>query len=189
MTEMNDDRLSDGVIGIWKSKGREAVLKTTGLSMIPTIEDGDEIVLKQASVSEIKRGDLVTFKVGPTVVTHRVIKRIDRDGEVQFLQKGDHGPKLFPLPGSCVIGKVVEIRTPHRVIPLTGWFARIIAYGVAILESVLAGPIKAFSERLKLKTCAHKRLNLFLVRFFLRLRSRSMGLILRAFRLLCGRKR
>ncbi|MBN1593076.1 MAG: signal peptidase I, partial [Candidatus Coatesbacteria bacterium] len=105
-----DHRLADGILELWKSSGKCSVLKTAGLSMIPTLEPGDEIVVQHINVNEIKPGDLVTFKVGPEVVTHRVLKRIETDGNLSFLQKGDRGPRSFPLPACSVIGKVVEIR-------------------------------------------------------------------------------
>ena len=155
--------------------------------MVPTLEPGDEIVVQHADFDEIRRGDLVTFKVGPEVVTHRVIKRIEKDGSLLFLQKGDNGPRTLPLPAECAIGKVIEIRlrSGKHVISLVTRFARSAAYVVAQLELLFAGPIQYFSKRLKDKSGCRKHVALFFYRVFLRLRDKTIRLVLRAVRLLC----
>ena len=184
-----DHRLADEILELWKSKGKRSVLKTTGLSMVPTLEPGDEIVVRHADFGEIKRGDLVTFKVGPEVVTHRVIKRIETDGNLSFLQKGDKGARTFPLPAECAIGKVLEIRlrSGRHAISLTSRFARSAGYAVALLEILFAGPIQYFSKRLKDKNGSRKQGALFFYRVFLRLRDKTIRPLLKAVRLLCRR--
>jgi len=158
--------------------------------MVPTLEPGDEIVVRHADFGEIKRGDLVTFKVGPEVVTHRVIKRIETDGDLSLLQKGDKGPRTLPLPADCVIGKVVEIRlrSGRHVISLTSWFARSAGYVVALLEILFAGPIQYSSKNMMHKSGSRKHGALFLYRVFLRLRDKTIGAVLNAVRLLCRRR-
>ncbi len=182
-----DHRLADEVLELWKSKGRQSVLKTTGLSMVPTLEPGDEIVVRHADVREIKRGDLVTFKVGPEVVTHRVIKRIETDGSLSFLQKGDKGTRTFPLPADCVVGRVVEIRlrSGRHVISLTSRFARSAGYAVALLELLFDGPIRYLSKKLKDRNGSRGSGPLFFYRVFLRLRDKTIGPVLKVVRLLC----
>lgn len=187
-----DGRVADEILGLWKSKGKESVLKTTGLSMVPTIEPDDEIVLRHTELDEIKRGDLVTFKVGPEVVTHRVIKRIEKDGRVSLLQKGDSGPRCFPLPAECVVGKVVEIRlkSGNHVIPMTSLLARSFAHLVALLELWFAGPIRFLSDILRKRSRTDKPGGLvsFCYRNSLRLRSRTIRPLLKAMRLLCRKR-
>jgi len=187
-----DGRVTDKVLSLWKSKGKTTVLKTTGLSMMPTIEPGDEVVLRHIEGDEIRRGDLVTFKVGPEVVTHRIIKRIETDGKVSLLQKGDSGPRSFPLPAECVVGKVIEIRlkSGRDAIPMTGLLARSFAQLVALLELLFAGPIRSLSDALNKRKRAGKPKGLasFCYRNALRLRSRTIRPLLKAMRLLCRRR-
>ena len=182
-----DHRLADEVLELWKSSGKQSVLKTTGLSMVPTLEPGDEIVVRHADLGVIRRGDLVTFKVGPGVVTHRVIKRIEKDGSLMLLQKGDNGPRTLPLPAECAIGKVIEIRlkSGKHVISLVTRFARFAGYAVARLELLFAGPIQCFSKRLKDKSGRRKHVALFFYRVFLRLRDKTIRMVLWSVRLLC----
>ncbi len=187
-----DGRVADEVLDLWKSKGKKSVLKTTGLSMMPTIEPDDEIVLQHTALDEIRRGDLVTFKVGPEVVTHRVIKRIEKDGRVSLLQKGDSGPRSFPLPAECVVGKVLEIRlkSGNHVIPMTSLLARSFAQVVALLELLFAGPIRFLSDTLNKRSRIDRPGGLasFCYRNSLRLRSRTIRPLLNAMRLLCRKR-
>lgn len=187
-----DGRVTDEVLDLWKSKGKESVLKTTGLSMVPTIEPDDEILLRHTALDEIKRGDLVTFKVGPEVVTHRVIKRIEKNGRVSLLQKGDSGPRCFPLPAECVVGKVAEIRlkSGNHVIPMTSLLARSFSQLVALLELWFAGPIRFLSDALnkRSRTDRPRGLASFCYRNSLRLRSRTIRPLLKAMRLLCRKR-
>ena len=182
-----DHRLTDEILELWKSQGKQSVLKTTGFSMLPTLEPGDEIVVRHIDVGEIKRGDLVTFKVGPEVVTHRVLKRIETDGDFSFLQKGDKGPRCFPLPACTVVGRVVEIRlkSGKHVISLTSWFARSAGCLVALLEVLFAGPIQYFSRQLRDKNGPRKQRTLFFYRVLLRLRDKTIQVILKTVRVLC----
>ncbi|MFA5523530.1 MAG: signal peptidase I [Tissierellales bacterium] len=59
-------------------------------SMRPTLEPGDLILSKDVSPDEIKVGDVVTYRVNShTLVTHRVIDIINKDGKLAFQTKGD----------------------------------------------------------------------------------------------------
>ena len=182
-----DHRLADEILELWKSKGKQSVLSTTGFSMLPTLEPGDEIVVRHTDMNEIRRGDLVTFKVGPEVVTHRVLKRIETDDGISFLQKGDKGPRCFPLPACSVIGRVVEIRLKagRHVISLTSWFARSIGCLVALLEILFAGPLQYFSKQLRVKKGYRNRGLLFFYRVLLRLREKTIQMLLKALRVFC----
>lgn len=53
------------------------------------IEVGDMIFIDKATPEEVKIGDVISFMEGKTVVTHRVIDIIERDGHTSFKTKGD----------------------------------------------------------------------------------------------------
>lgn len=60
-------------------------------SMQPAINLGDMIVLKSVDENEIKNGDIISFKKGDSIITHRVIEiDFDENGEKQFITKGDY---------------------------------------------------------------------------------------------------
>lgn len=53
------------------------------------IEVGDMIFIDKATPEEVKVGDVISFMEGKTVVTHRVVDIITRDGHISFKTKGD----------------------------------------------------------------------------------------------------
>lgn len=63
-------------------------------SMKPEIESGDLIVCKTADVEDIKVNDVISFfdpaGNGNSVVTHRVIEIVEKDGEIYFRTRGDN---------------------------------------------------------------------------------------------------
>ena len=63
-------------------------------SMLPEIESGDLIICKTADVEDIKVNDVISFfdpaGNGSSVVTHRVIEIVEKDGEIYFRTRGDN---------------------------------------------------------------------------------------------------
>lgn len=76
---------------IWRDKipnifGFKNFIVLSG-SMEPKLKIGDIIIVKETS--KIKEGDIISFKEKNSIVTHRITKIINEDGE-EFLQtKGD----------------------------------------------------------------------------------------------------
>ena len=62
-------------------------------SMSPDINGGDLIFCKQEKIDEIKVGDVISFfdpaGSNSSIVTHRVVEIIDKDGDISFKTKGD----------------------------------------------------------------------------------------------------
>jgi signal peptidase len=59
-------------------------------SMSPALEVGDMIVAKEVNPKSIEVGDVITYKVNEgTLVTHRVIEIVEKDGSTMFKTKGD----------------------------------------------------------------------------------------------------
>lgn len=80
-------------------------------SMNPTIKPGSLIVVKEIDDSEIKEGDIITFKGNSTsnITTHRVVEVIEKDKNIKFQTKGDANDVLDPMliDGNLLVGKVV----------------------------------------------------------------------------------
>jgi len=185
---MDADGFTEQILALWKAKGKESVFRTTGYSMVPTINHGDEIVLKHIEPSQIRRGDLVVFRVGGAIVTHRVIKRTLREGELFFVQKGDNGARAFPLPAKTVVGRVVEIRSGKARISLRNRFARMLGWAVAVIESGFSRPIRLLSGRSKRYEGTTRRLILICLKLLSQMRAQTTGILLRSVRLFCKRK-
>jgi signal peptidase len=69
-------------------------LKVLSGSMEPDIKVGDVVVVKKVDGSDIKAGDVVTYKIGNDIyVTHRVVEAVEEDGKFLFKTKGDANNK------------------------------------------------------------------------------------------------
>lgn len=80
-------------------------------SMSPTINPGSLIIVKEIDDSEVKEGDVITFKGTSTsnLTTHRVVEVIEKDNNIKFQTKGDANDVLDPMlvDGNLLVGKVV----------------------------------------------------------------------------------
>ena len=80
-------------------------------SMSPTINPGSLIIVKEIDDSEVKEGDVITFKGTSTsnLTTHRVVEVIEKDNNIKFQTKGDANDVLDPMlvDGNLLVGEVV----------------------------------------------------------------------------------
>ena len=59
-------------------------------SMEPSIKVGDIVVVRKRPVSDIKIGDVITYKMeGDVYITHRVAQILMEDDDLKFKTKGD----------------------------------------------------------------------------------------------------
>ncbi len=77
-----------------------------GTSMVPFLVDGNKVLVRFEKVENLRCGDLVTYKTGNELITHRIIGIIDN----RILTKGDY----LSLPDKLMdkdslIGKVIII--------------------------------------------------------------------------------
>ena len=81
-----------------------SVLSTETVSMAPTIEKGDIVIIKIGD--EIRENDIITYKKNNVLITHRIMN-IDGD---TIIAKGDYNnTEDEPITKSQVIGKSVFI--------------------------------------------------------------------------------
>lgn len=79
-------------------------------SMSPTFDTGSIIGVKQIKPEMVQAGDVVTFKSPEDpekVITHRVVSVETRNGQLQFITRGDanNANDQVPLPAAYLIGK------------------------------------------------------------------------------------
>ena len=86
-------------------------------SMYPGIESGDLIICHTAAAEEVNENDIISFfdpaGNGSSVVTHRVIEVIDKDGSLFFRTKGDNNNTEDKelVPAENLVG-VYEMKIP-----------------------------------------------------------------------------
>ena len=86
------------------------VVEIDSLSMRPTFELGDKVLVQKTDISEIEEGDVIAFVHEDRTYVHRVfIKGKDSNGRVYFRTAGDMSVKGddFPVYEDMLIGKVL----------------------------------------------------------------------------------
>lgn len=58
-------------------------------SMEPSIMTGDMVLVKITDAENLQKGDVIAFKSGTAVVTHRIIDVKTENGEVRYVTQGD----------------------------------------------------------------------------------------------------
>jgi len=99
-------------------------------SMEPTIKTGDIAIIKNAKKEVLKEGDIIAFRSGTSVVTHRIIE-IKED---KFITKGDNNntEDRFPVEYKDIEGVFI------KRIPKLGNFAMFLqtTLGVIVFISI-----------------------------------------------------
>ena len=67
-------------------------------SMYPTYQRGDAIIFEEVEVSTINDGDILVFTANNQIVTHRVAKINENEGQLYFYTKGDANEALDAEP-------------------------------------------------------------------------------------------
>ncbi|MDP9729511.1 signal peptidase I [Alicyclobacillus tolerans] len=98
-------------------------------SMTPTFDTGSVIFDNpHVNVADLKPGDIITFHVpqnsgfnGMTnvLVTHRIVREFDQNGQMMFQTKGDANPSVDPwtVSASNIVGEYT-----HFTIPYAGYY-------------------------------------------------------------------
>lgn len=88
-------------------------------SMYPEIKKGDVVIIKDKDVKNIKKGEIIRYKMDGYYVIHRVVKiSEDKKGHLEFVTKGDNNNNidLYPVKESQVAG-VVKLDIPYLGYP------------------------------------------------------------------------
>lgn len=67
-------------------------------SMYPIYQRGDAVIFKKVEAASIKEGDILVFSNGNIIVTHRVAKIKESEGNLYFYTKGDANNALDAEP-------------------------------------------------------------------------------------------
>ncbi len=59
-------------------------------SMETEIYSGDIVVVKEVNPYSLKKGDVIAFKSGDVVITHRIVEVENEDGILKYVTKGDN---------------------------------------------------------------------------------------------------
>lgn len=59
-------------------------------SMETQISPGDVVIVKETDAENLKKGDIIAFKDGDVVITHRIDEVVEKDGKKEYVTKGDN---------------------------------------------------------------------------------------------------
>src|SRR5262245_9104933 len=104
------DHILKGALAVWSEVGEEHVIPISGRSMLPLIQDGDQVLVAHGEVG-IRRGDVVVFRQEGKLVAHRVLRIEPQASGSTFLMKGDNNFQVdLPVKVEEIVGRVRLIK-------------------------------------------------------------------------------
>ena len=102
-------------------------------SMEPDIHVGDIVITKDADKDELHEGNIISFRQGQTVITHRIIKVTETEGGQIYTTKGDYNnvEDKTEINLEMIEGKVVGR------IPFLGKISKMLQGKIAIIVILL----------------------------------------------------
>jgi signal peptidase len=100
------------------SLGLGVRFRAPGTSMHPTIRHGELITVEPVSPSELKRGDIILYRLKGNFIAHRLVKIQKKNGGgLIFLLRGDASINYdAPVKPEQILGKVVCLERDQRTI-------------------------------------------------------------------------
>jgi peptidase S24-like protein len=108
-------------------RGRSYWWRPRGLSMSPTILDGERVLISPADPRRLRIGHIVKFSVDGRLILHRLVARRRRsDGALVFTFRGDNGSETDAhVPSSSIIGIAVAVERDENLITLCSFSKRL----------------------------------------------------------------
>ena len=78
-------------------------------SMEPTLQKNDVVIVQKCELSQLQRGNIITFKQDERIISHRIIDITEERGIIKFKTKGDNNEIADPdqVEAGQVYGKVL----------------------------------------------------------------------------------
>jgi len=129
------------VLDVWGQGGVLHMIPVAGHSMLPLLQNGDQVVVAHGWASG-RRGDVVVFRRGDALVVHRVLRMYNGNSEPMVITKGDNLSYFdAPLGANDIVGRVLAIKRGGRRLPLDtpvwrilGWLIAVSAWGWQALD-------------------------------------------------------
>ena len=122
-------------------------------SMETEIDAGDVAVVRETDTASLKKGDIIAFKSGEIVITHRIYDIIQEEGETRYITKGDNNntEDTIKVEHEYILGK--EILT----IPQLGKVMQLLNNKIILLIIILIILIWAFIRIQKKEKLENRR--------------------------------
>lgn len=125
-----------------------------GTSMLPTIFPGDILFIRREIMANVRCGDVVLFRQGRYLCTHRVVRNRDNGEGPVLITRGDASARDdAPISERQMLGRVMRVLRGRKRFELTGrptsW-NRIVGWGAAHSEGVVSGLLRWHGLRMRL---------------------------------------
>ncbi len=139
-----------------------------GTSMNPVLKEGDEILVERVSYEQLRFGNLITYERNGIFITHRFLYlNRQHKGTAMIITKADNRSKLDkPVPVSCLIGRVAEVKRNGQTIASETSFWHFVARLIAFL-SLMEGQFFEITFVLKRTAFKHLKVNTTLKQCFI----------------------
>lgn len=149
MPEIEQTRLLPTLLRHVLDLGLRATFSAGGSSMLPTIHDGDRLVLEATDPKALRRGDVILAEYGGSLRAHRII-RLPGGNERNFVMRGDAllSPDA-PLDAQQILGRVIEVERAGRRRPVSGILIRagiLLRRSLLSLRRMLPGPLQSLTN-------------------------------------------
>jgi len=123
----------DAAVELMGQAGRHADLPVEGESMSPNLPDGSRIHVLLRPPSRPRMGDVLVFRQADSLVVHRYLCRVRRDGREWLRTRGDGKINFDPfVDPERVLGKVLAFTYQGQRWELGGALARFYAVKIAL---------------------------------------------------------
>jgi hypothetical protein len=87
-------------------------MQTQGASMFPVVPGGSVLRVEPVKVEDLRRGDVIVYRVGDRMVAHRLIRQELVHGRIRLITRGDafRRTALEEVEPPQVLGRVAAIR-------------------------------------------------------------------------------
>ena len=130
-------------------------------SMIPELNIGDIVIVKNVEENDLKVGDIISFRQGQSVITHRISEIIEEDGKKEYKTKGDNNntEDLQTITYKTIEGRVIKkiSKIGMAVIALQNKMIIIIVAVIIFLYFWQSEKNKSKKERRKIKRLEYEK--------------------------------
>ena len=110
-------------------KGSQWLPVLTG-SMSPLIRAGDHVYVSRVTPELVHTGDIVAFRRGNNIITHRVLHKQRSPGGFSFNEKGDNTYSSGVFFSKDLIGRVIMSRRGAETYSFTSPFYRFVSFAI-----------------------------------------------------------
>jgi hypothetical protein len=106
--------------------GQRVRFRATGLSMDPTIRDGDVLTVEPVNLGEVRPGEILLYRTARGVIAHRLVRCEEVETQLLYVLRGDASATCDPpVSYGDVLGLVTATRRRRRSRSLTNpWTMR-----------------------------------------------------------------